>query len=225
MEVKNDIRFSEYYARFKEEMRKELLAFGAQLDGLVAVNLQKAYTTGTLEGSFDFGASTTQLGTEFVFGTPLSYGAYVETGTKPHWAPIEPIMSWVETKIQPHVLALGVSFDTGRARPTGRITKSLKGKPFEFTGKSGSPVKVNAGDQRQRAIMAIAKAIQWKIKERGTEGQWFLKRALESMGIPYTIQYLDTGMEYDLDVSGWLAPRMDAIANRAANSGNQSTIH
>jgi hypothetical protein len=32
-------------------------------------------------------------------GTALSYAAPVELGSKPHWAPIEPLVDWVERKL------------------------------------------------------------------------------------------------------------------------------
>lgn len=32
-------------------------------------------------------------------GTSLSYAAPVEEGSKPHWAPIEPLLDWVERKL------------------------------------------------------------------------------------------------------------------------------
>lgn len=34
-----------------------------------------------------------------IVGTPLSYAEAVELGTKPHWAPIEPILDWVRHKL------------------------------------------------------------------------------------------------------------------------------
>lgn len=57
-------------------------------------------------------------------GTPLEYGEPVELGTKPHWAPLEPLIWWVEKVI----------------------------------GESGVEAK------------RIAKAIQFKIAKKGTQG-------------------------------------------------------
>jgi len=199
MEVKNNLHFSEFMSRFKEEIKNELLAFGAELDGIVQTNLIPTTATGNLEGSVDFGSEVQDSSVSLAFGTPVTYGQYVETGTVPHWAPLEPLISWVEDKLQPHVLAIGVSFEGGKAHPTRKGTIKL------------------TGDARQKEILRVAKLIQMKIARVGTQGQWFLKRALESMAIPYELNYNDTGTEYSLDVSSWLAPRMEGIISKATN--------
>ncbi|MFZ5530297.1 MAG: HK97 gp10 family phage protein [Pseudomonadota bacterium] len=37
-----------------------------------------------------------------VVGTSLSYAVPVEIGTKPHWAPIQPLLDWVQAKFGLH---------------------------------------------------------------------------------------------------------------------------
>jgi len=67
-------------------------------------------------------------------GPAAPYGICVETGTKPHWMPIAPLLRWVHKRM----------------------------------GLDGSH------------MWAVAKVIQKKIAERGTEGQFFFQRAADS---------------------------------------------
>lgn len=49
-----------------------------------------------------------ELGEDFVKFTMEEYGKYLETGTRPHWAPIKPFKVWASAKGLPEVVAYKV---------------------------------------------------------------------------------------------------------------------
>lgn len=56
---------------------------------------------GTLRGAFIYDVTRTEL-LDAVFGeltNPITYALPVEMGTKPHYPPIEPLIGWVERKL------------------------------------------------------------------------------------------------------------------------------
>jgi hypothetical protein len=192
--------FNDYWSNVKKEIEQELVALVNHLAGLIGKNAPVA--TDALAPSFepisDFRPTKAFIGV----GSPLwfgpgGYGAYMELGTKPHWAPIAPIARWVEQKIQPHVLAVGIEFSSGRALPARAGTKKL------------------TGDARQRAIQAVARAVQVKIARKGTEAKFFVKRSLEELGLQSTL-VLATDEEpyYEIDIAAWLEGRLPAILER-----------
>ena len=192
--------FNDYWDAVKKEIEQELLALVNHLTGLIIAKATENQNTGALAGSFESISDFQPTGAFIGVGSPLwfgqgGYGAYVETGTKPHWAPIAPIARWVEQKIQPHVLAVGVEFSGGRALPARAGTKKLK------------------GDARQRAIQAVARAIQVKIAKKGTEGKFFVKRSLDELGLQSTL-VLAGEPYYEIDIGAWLEARLPAILDR-----------
>jgi hypothetical protein len=198
MDVKNEMKWQEWWTNFKTELNAELDALGMQLTGLVQKNLEPANVTGNLAGSFFYNLKPIEFGTQFEFGTPVdSVAAYVEFGTRAHWAPIQPIAEWVEMKLQPHVLSMGVSFKTGKAMPSGRSKKLT-------------------GDARKNAVMQLAYMIRAKIAREGTKEQKYMERALNELGIAFVVEAIDTGMEYVLDLTEWLGEKASEISERAA---------
>jgi hypothetical protein len=192
--------FNDYWSNVKKEIEQELVALVNHLTGLIQKNAPVAFNAlaPSFEPISEFRPTEAFIGV----GSPLwfgpgGYGAYVETGTKPHWAPIDPIARWVEQKIQPHVLAIGVEFSSGRALPTRAGTKKL------------------TGDARQRAIQSIAHAIQVKIAKKGTEAKLYVKRSLDELGLQSTL-VLATDEEpyYEIDIAAWLEGRLPAILDR-----------
>jgi len=192
--------FQDHWEKVKAEIENEVLALVNQLAGVIGKNASVA--TGALAGSFEPMSQFTPMRAFIGVGSPLwfgagGYGEYVELGTKPHWAPIEPLIRWVEQKIQPHVLAVGVEFSSGRALPTRAGTKKLR------------------GDARQRAIQSIARAIQVKIAKKGTPAQFFVKRSLEELGLQSElIQGKEEESYYQIDIASWLEGRLPAILDR-----------
>lgn len=83
-----------------------------------------------------------------VVGSPLSYAAAVELGTRPHMPPIEPLIDWVRQKL-----------------PAGQRV-SIKTRRSTIT-------KEGAGEAER-----IARAIQWKIAHYGTPAVGMFHRAL-----------------------------------------------
>lgn len=173
-----------------------------QLSGLIAKNAPVAFNPLSSPSnwvplvSFEESKAFIQIGSPLWFGAG-GYGAYVELGTKPHWAPIEPLIRWVEHKLQPHVLAIGVEFSSGRALPAKRGTRVLR------------------GDARSRAIKRLARAIQVKIAAKGTAGQFFVQKSIQEMGLKATLN--DDGVEpfYDIDIAEWLDRRLPSIIQRS----------
>lgn len=83
------------------------------------------------------------LGMEGVVSSALNYAAPVELGTKPHWAPIEPLRDWVKAKA------------------------NLEGTYFDgVTGKR--PRNDAQRDAREQAVERIARRVQIAIARRGT---------------------------------------------------------
>jgi hypothetical protein len=192
--------FDDYWNKFKKEIEQELLALVSHLAGLIQKNAPVA--TDALAPSFEPISEFRPTKAFIGVGSPLwfgpgGYGAYMELGTKPHWAPIAPITRWVEQKIQPHVLAVGVEFSSGRALPARAGTKKLR------------------GEARQRAIQAVARAIQVKIAQKGTEAKLYVKRSLDELGLQSTL-VLATDEEpyYEIDIGAWLEGRLPAILDR-----------
>jgi hypothetical protein len=193
--------FDEYWSKVKQEIEMELLALVNHLTGLIQANAPVA--SDALAPSFEPMSEFTPTKAFIGVGSPLwfgagGYGEYVELGTKPHWAPLAPLVRWVEKKIQPHVLAVGVDFSSGKAMPTKRGTKVLR------------------GDARQRAIYAIARAVQIKISKKGTEGKLFVRRALDVLGLQWQLIEGGTDSEsyYEIDIAAWLEGRLPAILDR-----------
>lgn len=193
--------FQDHWERVKKEIEQELVALINHLTGLIQKNAPVA--TNALAGSFEPISEFSPMRAFIGVGSPLwfgagGYGEYTELGTKPHWAPLAPLVRWVEQKIQPHVLAVGVDFSSGKAMPTRKGTKKL------------------TGDARRRAIYAIARAIQIKIAEKGTEGKLFVKRSLDELGLQS--QLVDGGTDgesyYSIDIAAWLEGRLPAILER-----------
>lgn len=182
-------------AQIRKEMETLLLALGEQIVGQIELRAPVG-ANAHLRGSFGYGLVPYENGVSVAFGTPLDYGNYVEFGTKPHWAPLQPLIRWVEQKLQPHILAIGVDFSTGSARPTGKATKQLR------------------GDARQREILRIARAVQVKIARKGTDAQRFVASALSAMGLEYQVVEDGTGYTYQVNAVPFLNERLPEILQR-----------
>ena len=174
----------------REKIQKRLLALAYEIAGRAAAGAPSGANR-RLAGSIVAVPIGTAGMIGYSVGTPLTYGRYVEFGTRPHWAPIEALANWVEQKIQPHVLSVGVKY---QSNVRTRVTKTLPtGRSTQLRGKS-----------RRRAVMNIAYAIQRKIAMKGTRPNPFLERALQSLGVPYTIHKGLGDWSYHVDIVNWL---------------------
>jgi len=203
MAVEGDVNVPKFWADLKANIVGEIEAMAEHLSGIIAKNAPVAF--GPLSAASNWVPIVEFVETQVFIkvGSPLwfgsgGYGVYVELGSRPHWAPIEPLIRWVEHKIQPHILAIGVEFTGGaRATPTRRGTRVLK------------------GDRRARVIQQIARAIQMKIAAKGTAGQYFVLKSIQEMGL--RAQLNDDGVEpyYEIDVADWLNRQLPSIIQRS----------
>lgn len=97
-------QLADFWKRGPDIVREELLRTMADADMLLKGELMQKLPAGAggaagLRGSLN--NEEHRLG-DNVIGTVasnLGYSGYVEFGTKPHWAPIQPLMDWVEAKL------------------------------------------------------------------------------------------------------------------------------
>ena len=192
--VQNTINIQADWKRCKDAIAEHLLALAEHLSGLVNTYAPPI----VLRGSFEPYVAPFANDIYMEVGTPLQYGEYVEFGTKPHWAPIEPLLRWAENNVQPHLLAIGVKFEgKSKAIPTRKGTIKLK------------------GDARARAISNFAYAVRAAIARRGTKAQLFMRRALTEMGLQATVEYDSIGAHYNVDVVSYLQARLDVIMRQS----------
>ena len=192
--IQNSIDIQEDWKKCKDAIAEHLLALAEHLSGLV-----NTYAPGfALKGSFEPYVAPFASDIYLEVGTPLEYGMYAELGTKPHWAPIEPLIHWAENSVQPHLLAVGVKFEgKSKAIPTRKGSIKLK------------------GDAKARAIQSLAYAVRASIAKRGTQAQLFFKKALDEMGLPAIIEYDGMGAHYNVDVVGYLQSKIDMIMRQS----------
>ena len=180
-------------------LREELLALGTHLDGMVKRNIRdkNAINTSALVCSY---AATTPSDVPGVLavrvGTPLEYGNYIEHGTSAHMPPLQPIIEWVENKL--NVVAVNIKFVDGKAVPTGKGVRQFS--------------RIRNVDKRQAAIERIARSIQYSIARRGTKSRHVVKDALDAMGLTYTLKnYI-----YEIDTINSLAKNGNEFWSKVA---------
>lgn len=187
--VKNTIDTNKTIHAIQVKVRRLLMGLAASLEGAYRTEVrdQGGVYTGTMMGTIAGTRLPTEKGIMGIqVGTPVEWGSYYEFGTKPHTPPLEPIRRWVELKMQPHVKAVGVTFEGGRAMPT----------------RKGS--RIMTGDKRKAEVMRMARAIQHVIKMKGTVGHAPMARALEKIGAPYVLVE-EGGMKiYRIDAAAWM---------------------
>lgn len=193
--IAKNIDISKVTTEIRKEIENAMLQVAEHLTGVIQSRTPVG-STSHLRGSFFYAAKPLATGVAVEFGSPLEYGQYVEFGTKPHWAPIEEIARWVEAKLQPHVISVGVKFENGRALPTRAGTKKL------------------SGDPRQKAIMKLAYAIQAKIAKHGTKGQGMIAGALKEVGMNYSVVEGPGGLAYSIDFIPVLEKQFPQLLNK-----------
>lgn len=184
------VRFDKISRSMTEQLANELLALVTALSGIISANAPRA--VGALAASFSASAGV-PAGDGSVsasVGSPLwgSYGIYPEFGTQPHWPPLGPLLIWAREKHG--TFAVGVSFTSGKAQPTGRgirrnLTISNRRKGID-------------------SIYAIAKAVQVAISKRGTRAQLYVAKSIESLGLAATKVETDSEIFYSIDLNSWM---------------------
>lgn len=83
-----------------EHVRKVLDEMGYELKREVRdkIYAENAVATGDLLNSIDFAVEEDADGTLTLYLTHADYFHYVNENTKPHWAPIAPLIQWVQDK-------------------------------------------------------------------------------------------------------------------------------
>jgi hypothetical protein len=199
--VKNTINTGAIAGAMKTELRQTMLLLSLEIEAAMKRHLRDdgGIASGLLIGSIQGrirNSSDDVIRAET--GTPVEHAIYYALGTRAHWPPLEPIRKWVEMKIQPHVLAVGVEFSSGRALPTRKGTKVLRGA------------------KREAEIMRVARAIQYAISKHGTRAHPFMEEALRDVGAPYTRADEGGDLVYQIDVAKWLESRGDELWARIA---------
>lgn len=190
------IDLARYGTRIEHEINVELNLLAYALFGEITRNAPVG-ADGVLRGSFHVEPYAAEDGFGVTIGSPLEYAAYVEFGTRPHWAPLEPLIRYVEEKIQPHVLAVAVSFPgEGKHAKPGRATKKMKGA------------------DRVVEIMRVARLIQLKIAKRGTRAQEYIAKAIHAFGLPFRAIHDADGSRYVVDLNGWLRSILPGVIER-----------
>lgn len=166
----------------RDELMDQLMAIGLSLEGEVKRNAPKA--TASLAGSFVTRGTATLFGTEVSVGSPKwdLYGSYPEFGTRPHWAPIEPLITWVREKGLAK-MSLDVKFPEGK-------TKRVRGQTTAL--------------YRDRKIRSIARAIQMKIAKVGTREQLYVLKSITNLGLSYRLVEQEGNMYYLIDPSSMM---------------------
>jgi len=108
------------------------------------------------------------------------HAAPVETGSRPHWPPLAPLVAWVKKRG-----AQGLSKRKPRGTTSAIQAKSVAGmiKAME----QGGSVDTGAPEQ-------IARAIQRSIARSGTKPHWYMRSAM-----PEITSYLDIQIRIAID--------------------------
>ena len=103
------------------------------------------------------------------------HAAAVETGSRPHWAPLEPLIEWVQLRGFQSLLS-----SKSRMRLPGNTTQehaSRVGAAFAAVRRGGA-VGVQTPFTPIGAAYAIAKGIQLRIALAGTRPHWYVRKHL-----------------------------------------------
>jgi hypothetical protein len=108
-------------------------------------------------------------GTKIVVDAP--HAAPVEVGSRPHWAPIGPLLRWVKLRA-----AQGLLSERERGRLPGKTTSGHAASVAAALGRMES-----GGALDIEAPMQIARAIQRAIAAHGTKPAWFARQSLPEL--------------------------------------------
>lgn len=105
---------------------------------------------GNLAGSINRQVQASASGVEGIVGTNVPYALWVEEDTKPHWAPLEPLIAYVRKKKLSGVYSL-------------KTQRRMGGK-----------------DVKAAQDEAVARMIRFKIAKHGTTGQHMFRDGLQA---------------------------------------------
>ncbi len=206
MAVRAEWRGAEVLTEMETRIMTGLEAIGLEVEGRVKENLVEMEVTASgaagLLGSF--ATKVTKAGPG-VFTMSVEstrpYSAYVEFGTRPHWPPIRPLYEWVEKKLD--IVDRANVFDEGDVLVRQRVIRQFG------TRRAAARWQPQRRYDRFNAIMKIARAVQRAIGRRGTRPRYYMRRALESMGLPFQEGAGEAGTYgYRIDATEMLARRM-----------------
>ncbi len=130
----------------------------------------RAVAFGTLAQHVDLMFTPGELHGAVVISPPADiYADPVETGTRPHFPPIAPIIRWVIQK----GLAGGTASQRFEARS---VVKTLNAAGFSKKDAGRLAKKMSTESEAEK----IAHAIAWKIYRKGTRGHFFAQRAFDA---------------------------------------------
>ena len=109
----------------------------------------------SIGSSVSYGSGSKIIGRVGANAEKAPYAAVVEFGSKPHWAPIAPILLWVHRKL-------------------------IAATEFHVS-KSGQRVRSGGKARQQREDEAVAYAIREGIHLRGTKAQHIIQRAFDKV--------------------------------------------
>lgn len=188
MSVSGELHYKNFSENLRREILRDLLGLSEHLTGLFQQNVSVG-SSGNLRGSFGYNITEVQEGVALSVGTPVEYGAHLEFGTKPHWVPIDPLIRWVNAKLE--------SFVT---------TVEMPGAPKK---------RIATGKRREKMVERLAYAIQQKIGKRGTEGRKYMEKSLREMGLSFSVDTRSDSMVYEIDLESYLLPRMPVLLQKA----------
>jgi hypothetical protein len=116
--------------------------------------------------------------------TDAPHAAPVETGSRPHWPPLAPLVRWVKLRGMQGLTGRG-GLRTKFGRTAGTTTAGhAKGVAGTLRGmESGGALGLGAPVQ-------VARAIQVAISKRGTKPHWYMRSA-----VPRCREFLRTNMQ------------------------------
>lgn len=121
------------------------------------------------------------------------HAAPVETGSRPHWPPLEPLIAWVKLRaMQGH----GGS-DIGRHGPSRRRGTTTKEHAESIANAMNAFAEIRGGANDVDDPVHIARAIQIAISRHGTKPHWFMRKAL-----PEIRKFLDVEIRIALNDAG-----------------------
>jgi hypothetical protein len=112
------VGFVDLWNKSPQIVREESLRTVTEIDNLIQGELMQALPRGAggLHGAGEVGSlfheeSVLADGVMGMVATPQPYAEYLETGTRPHKPPVQPLIDWVEAKLGYHdKQAKGVAF-------------------------------------------------------------------------------------------------------------------
>lgn len=88
------------FTTMKKNIRKELSAIGYDMEADVVryIEKNKISVQGNLVKSVNNEVVDKEHEAVLFVGSNIKYGVFVHEGTRPHWAPLKPLIKWVEKK-------------------------------------------------------------------------------------------------------------------------------